>query len=149
MWTKQLRDTLQWFVAFFAGNTNQIERFFRLDAYLRIGQAIEIGTDASPWGMGGWLTIDGQFKHFFACPISSEDTAMFVIPSGMADDQQLWECLTVLIAIDIWSKLWNQIRIILNVRGDNVGALTLLRKLRPVSPTIAIVARELALGLVE
>ena len=40
---------------------------------------------------------------------------------------------------------------ILKVRGDTVGALTLLIKMRPASPTIAaaIAARELALGLVE
>ena len=35
------------------------------------------------------------------------------------------------------------------MRGDNVSALTLLMKMRPPSPTIAIVARELALKLVD
>ncbi len=37
----------------------------------------------------------------------------------------------------------------MKVRGDNVGALTLLIKLRPPSAAQAIVARELALHLIE
>ena len=52
-------------------------------------------------------------------------------------------------AIDIWASFWQQSRIILKVKADNVGALTLLIKMRPGSAKIAIVARELALRLVE
>ena len=74
---------------------------------------------------------------------------MFNMPIGSADGQQLWECLAILVAIDMWSKLWNQQRIILKVRSDNVGALTLLLKMRPANATIAIVARELALRLAD
>ena len=74
---------------------------------------------------------------------------MFDMPIGSADGQQLWECLAILVAIDIWSKLWNQQRIILKVRSDNVGALTLLLKMRPANATIAKVARELALRLAD
>ena len=55
----------------------------------------------------------------------------------------------MLVAIDIWASYWQQSRIILKVKADNVGALTLLIKMRPGSTKIAIVARELALRLVE
>ena len=37
----------------------------------------------------------------------------------------------------------------LKVRSDNVTALTLVTKMRPPSPSIAIVARELAMRLVD
>ena len=37
----------------------------------------------------------------------------------------------------------------MQIRSDNVTALTLLVKMRPGSPQIAIIARELALKLVE
>ena len=30
----------------------------------------------------------------------------------------------MLVALNIWGKLWNQDRIVLQVRGDNVGAFT-------------------------
>ena len=52
-------------------------------------------------------------------------------------------------AVDAWAKLWQEERIVLKVRGDNVGSLTLLIKMRPSSPTLAIIARELALRLIE
>ena len=35
-----------------------------------VGTVVEIGTDASPWGMGGWRTIDGRLTHFFSSPIT-------------------------------------------------------------------------------
>ena len=37
----------------------------------------------------------------------------------------------------------------MKVRGDNVGVLTLLIKMHPTSPTMATIARELALRTVE
>ena len=65
--------------------------------------------------------IDGVIKHFFSCPISDEDVAIYDMPRGTADGQQLWECLAILVAIDIWSSHWSQRRIILKVKADNVG----------------------------
>jgi hypothetical protein len=93
--------------------------------------------------------VNGCITHYFACPISEEDQSIYSMASGIADGQQLWECLAVLVAIDVWSTQWQQDRIVLKVRGDNVGALTLLLKMRPATPTLAIVARELALKLIE
>ena len=40
-------------------------------------------------------------------------------------------------------------RIVISVRGENIGALTLVIKMRPASPATAIIARELALRLFE
>ena len=55
----------------------------------------------------------------------------------------------MLTAIDLWSRTWKQRRIVLKITGDNVTALTLVTKMRPPSPVLAIIARELALRLVE
>ena len=126
LWTKQIIGSLKWFRAFFTEPGKPVERFYRLDAYLRTGTSVEIGTDASPFGMGGWLMIDGVITHFFSCPISDADVEIYDMPRGTADGQQLWECLAILIAVDIWTSHWSQSRIILKVKADNVGALTLL-----------------------
>ena len=99
--------------------------------------------------MGGWLPIDGRIKEYFACPVSPEDVALYGLETGTSSGQQVWECLAVLIALDLWSGNWTDARINLQVRCDNVTALTLLVKMRPGSPQIAIVAREIALRLVE
>ena len=74
---------------------------------------------------------------------------MYGLDTGTSEGQQVWECLAVLIAIDLWSNQWTDARINLQVRSDNVTALALLVKMRPGSPQIPIVARELALKLVE
>lgn len=102
-----------------------------------------------PWGLGDWLTIDDKSAHHFVCPVTEEDTAMLGIQAGNADGQQVWECLAVLVAIDIRASRWKQSRIVLKVMGDNVGALTLLIRMRPHSPQIAITARGLGLRLVD
>ena len=57
--------------------------------------------------------------------------------------------LAILLAIDIWACHWPQSRVVLKVRGDNVGALTLLINRRPANAKQAIIPRELALRLVE
>ena len=95
------------------------------------------------------MSVDGRITHYFSCPLTADDSAIFDIPLGVADGQQLWECFAVLVAVDIWTAHWSQARIVLKVRGDNVGALTLLVKMRPSSPKLAIIARELALRLVK
>ena len=53
-----------------------------------------------------------------------------------------------MVAVDIWTSHWAQSRVVLKVRGDNVGALALV-KMRPANSKQAIIARELALRLVE
>ena len=47
----------------------------------------------------------------------------------------------------MWHEWWKQIRIILKTKGDNVIALTLLIKMRPNGPKMAIIARGLSLRL--
>ena len=118
---------------------------------LEKGDIIEIGTDASPWGMEGWATVNGQIKYFFACPIDAQDVDMLGTSTGTSSGQQVCGRLAVLVAVDLWSSMWKQDRIQLKVRGDNVTALTLLIKMRPDkdSPAMGIIARELALRLVE
>ena len=96
------------------------------------------------------MAIDGKITNFFSCNLSDDDVRIFDEPlDGSPKGQQLWESLAILVAIDIWASRWTQSRVVLKVRGDNVGALTLLIKMRPANAKQAIIARELALRLVE
>ena len=150
IWTKQIITSLTWFQALFTRD-KPLERFFRLDAYSGTGTAVEIGTDASPWGMGGWLTISGVITYFFSCPVDEGDVRKLGLIYGDSSSQQILECLALLIAVDLWAFLWKEDRIQLKISGDNVTALTLLIKLRPDKdcPAMGIIARELALRLAE
>ena len=55
----------------------------------------------------------------------------------------------MLVAIDMWAKHWQKHRIILQLRSDNVTALTALVKMRPKTEGIGIIVRELAMRLVD
>ena len=134
-----------------SGSGLSIERFFSVDAYRRTGTIVEIGTDASVWGIGGWLKVDGIYTQYFASRLTIEDSVKFNTPLEDCAGQQIWEALAVLVAIVLWSSTWTQDRIILKVKSDNVTALTVLTKLRtkPGSPALAMIARELALRLVD
>ena len=52
--------------------TRQIERFSD-----RVVAVIDIGTDASPWGLGGWLSVNGTITQYFASPITADDEAKY------------------------------------------------------------------------
>ena len=135
-----------------------MERFFALAAFKREGTKVKIGTDASPWGLGGWISINDRITEYFACRVTPADVERYGHPIGSANGQQIWECLAILVAVDLWEKYWTDSRVmlepdsdsvILQVTGDNVTALTMLVKMRPNGPKMAIIARELALRLAK
>ena len=83
-------------------------------------------------GLGGWLSIDGSITQYFASQL-----------------KQVWEALASLVTVDLWASAWKQQRVVLQITGDNVIALTPVTRMRPHSPTLAIIASELALRLVD
>ena len=69
------------------------------------GTCIELGTDASPWGIGGWLAVNGEIQQYFFDTVSDEDLAIFGIERGSCDGQQTLEGLAILVAIRIWNHI--------------------------------------------
>ena len=61
--------------------------------------------------------------------------------------QQVWEALAVLISLRLWGSYWRRERIVLEVRADNITALTMLTTLKAKGPGVNLIARELALDL--
>ena len=98
VWTKNVKPTLQWFQAFFGNERDQLCRIFTLEANQRSGAQVEIGTDASPWGLGGWIAIDGKITEYFSLQITQQVVAKFGHEIGPAYGQQSWECLAILVA---------------------------------------------------
>ena len=95
--------------------------------------------------MGGWLAKDGKIVKYFACAVTDEDLEIFSLVRGSCEGQQTLEGLAILVALRIWNDCSDSRYIKLRVRGDNVGALTLLVKMRPSSAQQAVIGRELAL----
>ena len=126
-----------------------MQRHFSLAEFTAQGPSMELGTDASPHGLGGWLSIDGAITHYFASPVIDDGLHLFKLERGSCEGQQTLEGLAILVALRIWTDRHSSKRFRLQVRGDNVGALQLLLKMRPSSPQQAIIAREIALLVVH
>lgn len=147
VWMKQISHAISWLRAFFINAEPGITRHFCLQEYRQAHPTMEVGTDASPWGLGGWYSDHGVITHFYFCAITQHDLDILEIERGSCEAQQVLEGLAILVALRVWYANKCQTKVALKVRGDNVGALNLLVNMRPKSARQAIIARELALSL--
>ena len=135
---------MSWLNAVFNVESSALQRTFRVSDFLGIGSRLEIGTDASPYGLGGWLARDGRIINYFASSVSDHDVRIFGLERGSCTGQQILESLAILIAVKSWIPATGE-RVQLTIRSDNVGALTLVIRMRPKSAKLAIISRELAM----
>ena len=133
--------------AFLFRQQGSLVRIFRIDAYFSRGDKIQFVLDASPWGLGGILKINNEPKSWYASPLSSHDVLMFKCKIGDPEGQQTWESLNVLVALRIWRAHWLGVRAVLEVKADNVTALSMLAKLKGSTPNLNVIAREMALDI--
>ena len=120
VWRQQLEVPLRWIKAFMDGNINTLTRVFTLGEYLDEGVKVKVTTDASPWGIGGFISFDGRVVAYFHDALSSLDFAMFAHARGDHTGQQTWEALALLVALRLWAPLWKGKRVVITVRSDSV-----------------------------
>ena len=134
-------------MAFFAGEMGTMTREYRVSAYFDAGLRVRIVTDASPWGVGGFVALGNTIISYFAEGLDQQDADLANAELGSPDGQQVWEALALLIALRLWQRYWMRTGVELRVKSDSVSALTLLIKLRakPRATGLASIARELAL----
>ena len=68
---------------------------------------------------------------------------------GDSEGQQIWDALSISVALRLWKKMISDRRARLCIRGDNVGAFMLICRMRPATAKQAIVAREIAFEFAE
>ena len=66
--------------------------------------------DASPFGLGGFVSVNGVITVYFAVVLSPFDTSFFDAAMGDAAigdaaGQQTWEALALLVGVWAWSHL--------------------------------------------
>lgn len=147
IWTKQVRHTLVWLLTFLKDELAGIRRKYTVRCITNKLPLVTIAWDASPFGMGGTLQLDGVIVEYFAIEISKDDEQNLNTARGTHEGQQVWEALAGLISLRLWSIHWQGQRAKLQIRSDNIGALTMLTKLRGGSPPLTQTAREYALDL--
>ena len=64
---------------------------------------------------------------------------------GNRSAQQTAECLSQLLALRVWKRIWQKERVILSIGADNMTALNMIDKFKTSTPDINLIAREIAL----
>ena len=62
--------------------------------------------DASPWGAGGFLTINGQLRSWFTTAFCQADEQAIGIAFGTSAAQQVAEALAILFGLRAWHSGW-------------------------------------------
>ena len=90
---------------------------------------------------------EGHCAEYFHDSVSTDDCELLDINVGMAESQQVVESLTMLIALRIWAPEWQQFRSSVAVRGDNITMLSMLAHFKGSTPSLNLLAREVALDV--
>ena len=147
IWTRQIFWALVWLREFILENRGAIRRIFDYESFFATNDMIVITCDASPFGIGAWITVGGQIVAWFADALSDSDAWLLNRDLGSHTGQQAYEAFVILVAIRLWRHLFGHQRATLSVRSDNVGALSVLSALKGSGDALTLVAKELALDL--
>jgi hypothetical protein len=118
-----------------------------LQTWLGHGDRIELCLDASPWGLGGFLTINGKIRSFFRCGLSDEELELLALRRAESAAQQTVEALAVLVGLRAWKSHWLHKHVVLKVKSDSVSALVITLKMKTSGVGPGIIAREMALDV--
>ena len=130
VWQKPVAIALKWMAAFLHKQRGSLIRIYRLSDYLGEGSLVEVVTDASPTGLGGYLVEGEAIQEYFGSPITESDQQILGANAGTCEGQQIWEALSVLCALRLWAHRWRHKRIRLRVKTGNVAALIMIVKMK-------------------
>ena len=140
---RRTTQACSWLVNVLRRQTGAGERTYEMDT--NFSEPTFVTTvDASPWGVGGFLSFKGRAIGWFAEPVQEQDVQRFGIEIGSHKFQTLLEALAVLVAVRCWSAVWNCSRASPRVRSDSLSTLGAMNKLRSRTPGLAAIMWELA-----
>ena len=142
VWSKQVHSAMRWILAFLSKWSGSIVVRFRRDAFWNKGRNIRIVGDASPWGLGAYLLIDGVILEYYAVEITTALAEFLGTQIGSHRGQQTWEALNLVVALRTWKVHWRAERVSLEIRADSIAALTLVASLRAKGWALSAIARE-------
>ena len=120
MWTKQVINSLSWIAAFLALKHGPLIREWHANYFTQEGARICFVLDASPWGLGGILYVDGWPVGFFTSALTQDDVRIHEYKLGDSRGQQTWECLAVLVALRLWKSVWADRAATVTLKFDNI-----------------------------
>ena len=111
------------------------------------GEEAEVQTDASPWGTGGSLTVNGEIKEYFFDCLHPDDMKRFGYAVGDCAGQQCWESLSIMVALRLWGPTLQAMRYSIKVKSDSAVGLVMAGKLKARGPATNQIAREVAMDI--
>ena len=135
---RRIRPALKWIEALVKGEPAPLHR--TLESHIPEARA-EVVTDASPWGIGGVLKIEGRNAKYFSSEIPQE---RFKAQTGLSKYNTLWEGLALLVAFRLWLPELGRCAAV-RAKSDNLGVLCMLAKGGAKSKELNALAREFAL----
>ena len=138
---RRIEKALQWVAALLGEREVPLVRIFKV-AHPEV--TAEITTDASPWGLGGVLRLNGNIAGAFAEQLSTEVLNKFNAVKGDPKHTTLWEGLALLVAFRLWLPGLG-FGAVVRVKSDSLSSLLMLSKGKAKSLELNCIAREIAL----
>ena len=149
VWTKLIVSSLSWRLALIRRQKGTISRTFTYNSCFGLAAAVTITTDASIWGYGGWISVNGRAIAYFSETVSKDDEFILELKRGEPESQQGFEAIALSIAVRLWLPFGKSKRFSLAIRNDNIGASTICSSLKGKSGPMNAVAREFSLDIAE
>ena len=148
VFVKQIYNAVSWISALVTHGSGTVQ-LCKLYRWRPHSPAVLVQTDASPYGLGGTLTIGGSFVAYFADKISDIDCQRFGSTVGDPAFQSEYELLAVLVAIRVFSTLFlagGEVAQV-TIRTDNMAVVHAALRYRSGSPVMVQLTAELCLEL--
>ena len=138
---KRFAHALTWLIAFFSESVRGLYREC-LHWPLQPDERMYLAIDASIWGGGAILVVNGCVDKWLTATWTRDDHQRFSLTRGESGNMSFWEALMLLIAARC---LLPCAPFIVRIKADNVAALRLAMKLGSKSSILNKVGMELAL----
>ena len=106
VWKRQIDLAITWVLAFLRQQNGPLRRQWRLSSMMADSARVTITFDASPWGLGCVLFLDGWPAAYIFSAISAHAVRRYHATVGDHRFQLLFEALAVLVALQCWRRHW-------------------------------------------
>ena len=144
---RQVAHSLTWLEAFLSGQRGSIIRQLAVNPR-PAEDLVQVGCDASPWGLAAVLFINGIISDWIADIITEVDHFVLQTTAG-CEGQSAFEALAILVAARHWLPAFRDVPVTLVVQSDSVAALGAAARLGSPVEKLNTIVRELALEMAE
>ena len=144
----RIKHAITWLRAFCLELPAPMLRCFPV-AQRACNEVIQLAFDASPWGYGGVMLVNGCPKEFFAEDISELGEEILESKVGDCRGQARFEGMAVLIGLRLWLPAWRSKPVVVVTRTDSMAALGSYSAGRSTHRVMNLLVREYALDAAQ